>query len=91
MSLSFEWHGVFPALTTPFTPRDEVDLEMFAKSINAQVDAGVHGIILGGTLGEASTLTTDEKEKLVKFAGGANKKTNSYHSQYRRRCNPCCY
>jgi len=74
MSLSFEWHGVFPALTTPFTSRDEVDLEMFAKSINAQVDAGVHGIILGGTLGEASTLTTDEKEKLVKFAVAQTKK-----------------
>jgi 4-hydroxy-tetrahydrodipicolinate synthase len=74
MSLTFEWHGVFPALTTPFTSSDELDLDMFAKTINAQVDAGVHGLILGGTLGEASTLTTDEKEKLVKFAVAHTKK-----------------
>ena len=74
MSLNFEWHGVFPALTTPFTSRDELDLDMFAKSIDAQVDAGVHGLILGGSLGEASTLTTDEKEKLVKFALAHTKK-----------------
>jgi dihydrodipicolinate synthase/N-acetylneuraminate lyase len=32
------------------------------------MDAGIDGIILGGTLGESSVLSTDEKEKLVKFA-----------------------
>src|SRR4030095_15494061 len=74
MPITFDWHGVFPALTTPFTSRDELDFDMFAKSIDAQVDAGVHGLILGGTLGEASTLTTEEKEKLVKFAVAHTKK-----------------
>ena len=32
------------------------------------MSAGVHGIILGGTLGESSVLTLNEKEKLVKVA-----------------------
>ena len=41
---------------------------MFQKNLDAQLAAGVHGIILGGTLGEASVLTTSEKEILVKFA-----------------------
>jgi 1-pyrroline-4-hydroxy-2-carboxylate deaminase len=66
--MSFEWKGVFPALTTKFTTSDELDLPLFEKNLQAQLAAGVEGIILGGTLGEASVLSTDEKEKLVKFA-----------------------
>jgi len=66
--MTFEWKGVFPALTTKFTANDELDLPLFEKNLQAQLTAGVEGIILGGTLGEASVLTTDEKEKLVKFA-----------------------
>ncbi|HUR66435.1 MAG TPA: dihydrodipicolinate synthase family protein, partial [Chitinophagaceae bacterium] len=66
--MSFEWKGVFPALTTKFTDNDELDLPMFDKNLQVQLAAGVEGIILGGTLGEASVLTTDEKERLVKFA-----------------------
>jgi len=61
-----EWNGVFPAVTTKFDQNDKLDLSLFKKNIKAQVDAGVHGIILGGTLGEASTLETSEKEVLVK-------------------------
>lgn len=41
---------------------------MFEKNLDAQLEAGVHGIILGGTLGEASVLTTSEKQELVQFA-----------------------
>lgn len=66
--MSFEWKGVFPALTTKFTNKDELDLPLFEKNLQAQVAAGIHGVILGGTLGEASVLTTEEKERLVKFA-----------------------
>jgi 1-pyrroline-4-hydroxy-2-carboxylate deaminase len=63
-----EWKGIFPALTTPFTANDELDLLMFEKNLHAQINAGVHGVIIGGSLGEASTLTTSEKEELIKFA-----------------------
>ena len=63
-----EWKGIFPALTTPFTVNDELDLPMFEKNLHAQINAGVHGVIIGGSLGEASTLTTSEKEELIKFA-----------------------
>lgn len=66
--MSFEWKGVFPALTTKFTAADELDLPLFETNLQAQLQAGVEGIILGGTLGEASVLETDEKETLVKFA-----------------------
>lgn len=66
--MQFEWKGVFPAITTQFTANDELDMAMFDLSLQSQINAGVHGIVLGGTLGEASTLTVAEKEKLVKFA-----------------------
>lgn len=62
------WNGVFPAVTTKFTAEDTLDLHMFEVNINAQLDAGVHGVILGGTLGEASTLSDDEKRTLVREA-----------------------
>jgi dihydrodipicolinate synthase/N-acetylneuraminate lyase len=63
-----EWKGIFPALTTPFTANDELDEFMFEKNLLAQADAGVHGIVLGGSLGEASTITGEEKETICKNA-----------------------
>ena len=64
--MSVEWKGVMPAVTTKFDNNDQLDLDMFRVNIKAQIDAGVEGIILGGTLGEASTLTADEKSTLIK-------------------------
>jgi 4-hydroxy-tetrahydrodipicolinate synthase len=65
--MSIEWKGIFPAITTKFTANDELDLPLFEKNLKAQLDAGIDGIILGGSLGEASTLTNAEKETLVRF------------------------
>ncbi len=64
--MNIQWKGVMPAVTTKFTNNDTLDLEMFEVNIKAQLEAGVHGIILGGTLGEASTLSNDEKSTLIK-------------------------
>ncbi|SDE74392.1 4-hydroxy-tetrahydrodipicolinate synthase [Pricia antarctica] len=64
--MQFEWKGVMPAITTKFTDNDTLDMKMFGKNINAQINAGVTGIVLGGSLGEASTLTSDEKVELIK-------------------------
>ena len=64
--MEIQWKGVMPAVTTKFNDRDELDLDNFKVNIQAQLDAGVHGIILGGTLGEASTLTEEEKRILVR-------------------------
>jgi len=64
--MTINWKGVMPAVTTKFTKEDTLDLDMFAVNIKAQIAAGVHGIILGGTLGEASTLTNEEKRILVR-------------------------
>lgn len=65
--MSIQWKGVMPAVTTKFTENDTLDLQMFQTNIDAQLDAGVHGIVLGGTLGEASTLLESEKRELTRF------------------------
>jgi 4-hydroxy-tetrahydrodipicolinate synthase len=64
--MKVSWEGVYPAVTTKFTADDQLDLAMFETNIKAQLKAGVDGIILGGTLGEASSLMEDEKDELVK-------------------------
>jgi len=64
--MSLQWEGVMPAVTTKFTDDDTLDLKMFETNIQAQLKAGVHGIVLGGTLGEASTLTDEEKRTLTR-------------------------
>ena len=61
-----KWEGVMPAVTTKFTDDDKLDLDLFSTNILAQLDAGVSAIVLGGTLGEASTLTSEEKNILTK-------------------------
>ena len=42
------WQGVYPALTTKFHEDGSLDLPLFRKNIRAQLEAGVHGIIIGG-------------------------------------------
>ena len=64
--MSINWKGVFPAVTTKFNHHDELHVEAFDKNIEAQIEAGVKGIIIGGSLGEASVLTDDEKITLLK-------------------------
>ena len=66
--MQVKWQGVYPALLTPFTQDDKLDFLLFEKNLEAQVAAGVHGVIIGGSLGEASTLQFEEKKELVLLA-----------------------
>ena len=63
--MSINWTGVFPAVTTKFTANDELDFNAFNLNLEAQLEAGVDGIILCGSLGEASVLTDEEKFELL--------------------------
>ena len=68
------WEGIYPAVLTPFDENYSIDFDMFAKNTEAQIAAGVHGIILAGSLGEASVLSQEEKylllEKTLEIVGG---------------------
>ena len=66
--LHVEWKGVYPALLTPFKADDSIDFEMFRVNGNAQLDAGIDAMIIGGSLGEASTLSKEEVFALLQFA-----------------------
>jgi len=61
------WQGVFPALTSKFTPNDQLDWAAMEQHLAFQLEAGVHGLIVLGSLGENSTLTEQEKLDTVKF------------------------
>jgi len=62
------WEGIYPAMLSPFDENGNLDFDMFAKNIEAQVEAGVHGLIIAGSLGEASVLSNEEKYELLKHA-----------------------
>lgn len=64
--MKINWQGVYPAVTTKFDANDKLDLNAFKKNLEVQLEAGIHGVILGGTLGEASTLTEEEKDTLIR-------------------------
>lgn len=69
-----QWQGVFPALTTKFTAADEIDWESMERHLEFQLDAGVHGLIILGSLGENSTLSAAEKLAMVKFFARAERR-----------------
>jgi 4-hydroxy-tetrahydrodipicolinate synthase len=60
------WKGVFPAVTTKFHADGSLDMNLFFKNLDFQLECGVHGIILGGTLGESSVLSQEEKITLTR-------------------------
>ena len=63
--------GVIPAVTTPFTATGEVDHAALADSVEWLLDAGVHGFVAAGTMGEAGSLTGDERGAVVRTVVGA--------------------
>lgn len=65
---TINWKGIYPALLTPFDAFDNIDFKIFEKNLDAQIEAGIDGIVLGGSLGEASTLHQEEKKNLLMCA-----------------------
>ncbi len=65
MYKTLPWTGVYPAVTTKFTAKGYLDLDVFLYGVKAQIDAGVDGIIIGGSLGESSTITHEERIEML--------------------------
>ncbi|MET3654544.1 dihydrodipicolinate synthase family protein [Dyella japonica] len=66
MSNASIWRGVIPAITTPFTADGQVDHDFLAKHARSMIDSGCTGIVPLGSLGEAATLTFDEKLAIIR-------------------------
>lgn len=62
------WQGIFPAVTTKFNADESIDAEGTARHIDFQIRNGIHGVVTCGSLGEASTLTLEEKVQVAKIA-----------------------
>ena len=66
-----KWAGVISAITTAFKPDYSVDHAFLARHAKWQLDNGVDGIVALGSLGEAATLTFEEKVAILKTLAGA--------------------
>jgi len=64
----FEWHGVYPTATTKFTSDDLLDIPEMERCFARLLAAGVHGLIVCGSLGEASTLEHRETIEVLRTA-----------------------
>lgn len=62
------WQGIFPAITTKFHADESIDAEGTARHIDFQIRNGIHGLVTCGSLGEASTLSLEEKLQIAKIA-----------------------
>lgn len=62
------WQGIFPAITTKFHADESIDAEGTARHIDFQIRNGIHGLVTCGSLGEASTLTLEEKLQVAQIA-----------------------
>ena len=63
-----DWHGVYSAITTKLDAKQNVDIAAVRADVAFQLDARVHGIVCCGSLGEASTLTAEEKLAIARAA-----------------------
>src|SRR3954470_7265146 len=68
------FEGIIPAVTTPFDAAGEVDVAALERNLGVLLDAGVHGFVATGTMGEAGSLSGAERrvvvEAVVRAAGG---------------------
>lgn len=63
-----DWTGVYSAATTKFTSTGHLDRGLMERHLNAQIEAGVHGLVVLGSLGENGTLSAEEKQDVVRLA-----------------------
>ncbi|WP_152048388.1 dihydrodipicolinate synthase family protein [Aureimonas psammosilenae] len=63
-----KFEGIYTPAVTPFGPDGEIDRSEFANVLESLVDAGVHGIIVGGSTGEYYAQSTEERRELAKLA-----------------------
>lgn len=60
------WRGVFPASTTQFKDDESLDLAETLNHVEMMIKAGVHGMIMLGTVGENGSLSGEEKLAVLK-------------------------
>jgi 4-hydroxy-tetrahydrodipicolinate synthase len=64
------WKGIFPAVTAKFKADGELDHKEMERCFALQIEAGVDGLIVNGSLGEGPMLSHDERLAVLKTAQG---------------------
>ena len=86
--MTVNWKGVFPAITTQFHLDYSLDLDATARHLEAMIGAGIHGVVLLGTVGENTALEYDEKldvvQEMKRAAAGASPYSPAWPSTPRR-------
>ena len=62
--MAVSWRGVFPAVCTQFKADYSLDIPATLKHLDAQLAAGIHGVVMMGSVGENTTLEPSEKKEL---------------------------
>ena len=57
--------GIIPAVVVPFAADDSIDVDALKANVAHLLDGGVHGLVVNGTMGEAGSLSTDERGLVV--------------------------
>jgi 4-hydroxy-tetrahydrodipicolinate synthase len=64
--MKVSWHGVYPAITTQFRHDQSLDLAATSKHLNTMIEAGIHGVVALGTVGENTALEYSEKLEIIR-------------------------
>lgn len=62
---AWDWHGVFPAMPTQLHSDFSIDHAATMRHVLQMVEAGVHGIVMMGTIGENNSLLPEERRELL--------------------------
>jgi len=60
--------GIIPAVVVPFAPDDSIDLDALRANVRHLIDGGVHGLVVNGTMGEAGSLSDEERGLVIDTA-----------------------
>lgn len=64
--MTVNWHGVYPAAITHFHDDDSLDIPSTLKHLDVMLDAGVHGLIMLGSVGENAVQDPSEKREVLR-------------------------
>ncbi|MDZ7811032.1 MAG: dihydrodipicolinate synthase family protein [Arhodomonas sp.] len=63
--MKVDWRGIYPAATTQMTADGSLDLDANQRMVAQMIDDGVHGLVMLGSVGENTSLTAEEKRRVI--------------------------